>query len=97
MSRRTAALNREVPTGYVEISSQDARKVGTRDGDIVAVTTRRGTIRIKAKVTPRVHQGVVFIPFHFAECAANILTNPALDPVAKIPEFKACACRVEKG
>jgi len=97
MSRRVATLNREVPTGYVEISFKDAQKIGTKDGDIVTITSRRGTIKIKAKITSRVNEGVVFIPFHFAECAANILTNPALDPVAKIPEFKACACRVERG
>jgi len=97
MSRRVSALNREVPTGYVEINSKDAEKIGIKDGNVVSITTRRGTIQIKTKITPRVNEGVVFIPFHFAECAANILTNPALDPTAKIPEFKVCACRVEKG
>jgi len=97
MSRRVSTLNREVPTGYVEINADDARTIGVGDEEMVSVATRRGSIKIKAKITPRVHKGVVFIPFHFAECAANVLTNPALDPVAKIPEFKACACRVEKG
>lgn len=96
MSRRVSALNREVPTGYVEINPKDAQKIGTRNGDIVTITSRRGNIKIKARITKRVNEGVVFIPFHFAECAANVLTNPALDPVAKIPEYKACACRVEK-
>jgi len=96
MSRRVSALNREVPTRYVEINPKDAQKIGTRNGDIVTITSRRGNIKIKARITKRVNEGVVFIPFHFAECAANVLTNPALDPVAKIPEYKACACRVEK-
>jgi len=97
MTRRVSTLNREVPTGYVEINADDARAIGVGDEDMVSVATRRGSIKIKAKITSRVHKGVVFIPFHFAECAANVLTNPVLDPVAKIPEFKACACRMERG
>jgi formate dehydrogenase major subunit len=62
----------------------------------VRVATRRGSIQIPVRITDRVKLGVVFIPFHFAECAANVLTNPAVDPVAKIPEFKACACTIDK-
>ncbi|MDD1715024.1 MAG: hypothetical protein LUQ61_07185, partial [Methanoregulaceae archaeon] len=58
--------------------------------------SRRGQIEITAKVTEDIKKGEVFIPFHFAECAANILTNNALDPIAKIPEYKACAVRIEK-
>jgi len=60
------------------------------------VTSRRGTIDVATKVTPDIKKGVMFMPFHFAECAANILTHNALDPIAKIPEFKACAVKVEK-
>jgi len=96
MTRRTAILNREVPTGYVEINPGDAEELGIVDGELVSVQSRRGAIKIKALVTGRVPRGVIFIPFHFAECAANVLTNPALDPVAKIPELKVCAARVEK-
>lgn len=96
MTRRTEILNREVPTGYVEVNPVDAEKLGVADGELVLVQSRRGEISIKALITERVPQGVIFIPFHFAECAANVLTNPALDPVAKIPEFKVAAVRIEK-
>ncbi|MHA2059778.1 MAG: molybdopterin dinucleotide binding domain-containing protein, partial [Candidatus Ranarchaeia archaeon] len=62
----------------------------------VKVSSRRGNIKIKAFVTDIVDDGAVFIPFHFAEAAANVLTNPALDPIAKIPEFKVCAVSIKK-
>ncbi|HHN81806.1 MAG TPA: formate dehydrogenase subunit alpha [Methanomicrobia archaeon] len=95
MSRRSGPLNKEVPTGYVEIHPADAAKLGIIDGQAVRVSTRRGTIDIPAYVTDRVPEETVFIPFHFKECAANLLTNPALDPIAKIPELKVCACSIE--
>jgi formate dehydrogenase major subunit len=63
---------------------------------MVRAVSRRGEIKIGARVTKDIKKGVVFIPFHYVECAANILTNNALDPVAAIPEFKACAVRIEK-
>jgi formate dehydrogenase alpha subunit len=94
-TRRTRALDTEVPTGMVELNPEDAERLGIHDGQMVEVSSRRGTIHIPAEVTEKVQPGVVFIPFHFAECAANLLTNPALDPVAKIPEFKVCAVSVE--
>ncbi len=96
MSRRTELLNKESPTGYVEINPADAGKLNVADGEMVSVQSRRGEINIKALVTDRVPAGVIFIPFHFAECAANVLTNPAVDPVAKIPEFKTCSARIKK-
>jgi len=96
MSRRTEALNREVPTGYMEINFKDAKELGIVDGEKVSAQSRRGEIEVKAMVTKRVPQGVIFIPFHFAESAANMLTNSVLDPVAKIPEYKVCAVKVEK-
>ena len=96
MSRRVDILNKEVPTGYLEINPADAARLGISEGSKVVVSTRRGEIEIDAKVTERVKEGVVFVPFHFAECAANMLTNTAIDPQAKIPEFKACACKVVK-
>ncbi|MBN1786405.1 MAG: formate dehydrogenase subunit alpha [Candidatus Methanofastidiosa archaeon] len=95
MTRRSEKLNKEVPTGYVEINPQDAEELGIKDGEKVKVSTRRGTIDIPAYVTRKVPLKTVFIPFHFNECAANMLTNPALDPIAKIPEFKVCACKIE--
>jgi len=94
MTRRTEILNREVPTGYVEINPIDAEKIDVAEGEPVLVQSRRGEINIKALITERVPEGVIFIPFHFAECAANVLTNPALDPVAKIPELKVAAVRI---
>jgi formate dehydrogenase alpha subunit len=95
-TRRTHALNKEVPTGYVELNPVDAEAMGVSQGEIVEVRSRRGRIHIPANVTDGIIPGVVFVPFHFAEHAANLLTNPALDPVAKIPEFKVCAVAVEK-
>ena len=74
----------------------DAANLGILDNEMVKVSSRRGEIEIKVKTTERVGKGVVFIPFHFAESAANVLTNAALDPVAKIPEYKVCAVSVEK-
>jgi formate dehydrogenase alpha subunit len=94
-TRRSRALDKEVPTGSVELNPDDAERLGVRDGQMVEVRSRRGKIHIQAEVTDKVQPGVVFIPFHFAECAANLLTNPALDPVAKIPELKVCAVAVE--
>jgi formate dehydrogenase alpha subunit len=96
MTRRSEKLDREVPEGYVEISPEDAGRLGLNKSEPVRVISRRGEIEIKAWITRRVSPGTVFIPFHFAEAAANVLTNPAVDPVAKIPEYKVAAVRVEK-
>ncbi len=96
MTRRSATLHSEVPTGWIEINPEDAKALGIQDKEIVRAMTRRGSVDVPAKVTPDIMKGVMFMPFHFAECAANILTNNALDPIAKIPEFKACAVKVEK-
>jgi len=70
--------------------------MGVEDGEKVRVASRRGKIEIPVQVTPRSPQGTVFIPFHFFEAAANRLTNTALDPIGKTPEFKVCAVKVEK-
>ena len=91
MTRRTSLLNHEVPTGFVEVNPEDAKALGIADTEKIEVRSRRGAIEIAAMVTKKVPKGTVFIPFHFAECAANVLTNPALDPDAKIPELKVCA------
>ena len=96
MTRRSEDLEREVPTGWIELHPEDAQALGVANGEMVRAVTRRGQIDITAKVTPDIKKGETFIPFHYVECAANTLTNNALDPVAKIPEFKACAVRVEK-
>ncbi|HOR42688.1 MAG TPA: molybdopterin-dependent oxidoreductase, partial [Atribacterota bacterium] len=96
MSRRSKTLNERIPEGYVEISADDAQKLNINDNEMVRVVTRRGEIKIKAKITPKVSTGLIFIPFHFEEAAANVLTNAAFDPIAGIPEFKVCAARIEK-
>jgi formate dehydrogenase alpha subunit len=96
LTRRSEKLDQEVPEGYVEISPEDADRLGLGKSEPVRVISRRGELETKAWITRRVPPGTVFIPFHFAEAAANLLTNPALDPIAKIPEYKVAAVRVEK-
>lgn len=95
MTRRSTGLDSREPTPTVEISEADARELGLRDGDPVRITSRRNSIVIAARVSPRVAHHQVFIPMHYREAAANLLTNPSLDPYAGIPEFKVCAVRVE--
>ena len=91
---RNSVLDEAYPEARVEIHPADAEIHGIRDNDPVRVTSRRGEVVLRATVTEKTTVGVVFIPFHFAEAAANLLTNDALDPQAKIPEFKACAVQV---
>jgi formate dehydrogenase alpha subunit len=95
MSRRAEKLNQEVSEAYVEMHPDDAAQIGLNGTNKVKVSSRRGEIELAARVTGRIKPGVVFIPFHFAEAAANALTNSAFDPVAKIPEYKVCAVKVE--
>ena len=97
MTRKDWALNREIPEGFVEINPQDAAKVGIRNKATVKVSSRRGDISLQAKVVDTIQEGLVFIPFHFAEAAANKLTAANLDPVAEIPEYKVCAVKLERG
>ena len=94
MTRKSEGLNRIVPECFVEMNQEDAVRLGITHGRRVRVASRRGEISVRAEVTDRVARGQLFIPFHFAEAAANVLTNPALDPLARIPEFKVCAVRV---
>lgn len=96
MTRRTSTLDREVPAAYIEMNPQDAERLKVENGEQVRVSSRRGVIEIAIKITEKVKDGSVFIPFHFREAAANVLTNPAVDPVAKIPEYKICAVKIEK-
>jgi len=94
MTRHSAPLSAIVSEGFVEINPDDARKLGISEKSLVEVSTRRGKIQTKARVTDTVASGIIFMSFHFAEEAANRLTNPALDPIAKIPELKVCAAAV---
>jgi formate dehydrogenase alpha subunit len=91
---RNSALNEAYPEARVEIHPADAEMHGIMNNMPVRVTSRRGEIVLRSTVTEKTTVGVVFIPWHFAEAAANLLTNDALDPQAKIPEFKACAVQV---
>jgi predicted molibdopterin-dependent oxidoreductase YjgC len=96
MTRRVEAINTVCPAAYVEIHPDDARGLDISDGDMVRVSSKRGAIDLKAAVSRRPAKGMVFIPFHYREAAANVLTNTALDPISKIPELKACAVRIER-
>jgi formate dehydrogenase major subunit/formate dehydrogenase alpha subunit len=96
MTRRVDAINMVSPGAYIEIHPDDADKLKVRDGDIVKVTSRRGSLDVKVMVSGRPLKGLVFIPFHYSEAAANLLTNTALDPVARIPELKVCAVKIEQ-
>jgi len=96
MTNRTSTLERESPEPYVEMNLEDAKELGIRDNQIVKVSSRRGTISVKTRLGYKVVKGSLFIPFHFREAAANVLTICAVDPIAKIPEYKVCAVKVEK-
>lgn len=95
ITRRARGLAEIYPESQVELNPLDAKKLGIDDGATVKLTSRRGQVKVSAKLTERVAPGVLFLNFHFTEAAANILTNPALDPIAKIPEYKVCAVKVE--
>lgn len=95
MSRKTDGLN-ELAGPMVMISIADAKKLKIKNNKMVQVETRRGSINAPAFVTSNIKKGTIYIPFHYVESPANRLTNPALDPVAKIPEYKVCAAKVSK-
>ncbi len=96
MTRRVKGINEIYPEAVVEINPQDASSLDLSQGDLARVLSRRGSVTAKVKVTDKSPPGVVFMTFHFREAACNILTIDALDPIAKIPELKVCAVRVEK-
>jgi predicted molibdopterin-dependent oxidoreductase YjgC len=96
MTGVSPSLQKEAEEGFMEINPFDATRLGVQEGERVRVISRRGKIETKVTLTFSVGRSVVFIPFHFVESAANVLTNRAFDPVAKIPEYKVCAARVEK-
>jgi len=95
MTRRARGLKAMYPEAEVQISPADAEDRGIGDGEMMRVASRRGEIVAKAQVTDRVPAGLIFATFHYPDSAVNFLTNPALDPVAKIPEYKVCAVKVE--
>jgi len=95
MTRRASVLDALEPAAIAALSRGTIAKLGIKPGDMVRVTTRRGEVELAARQDDAIPDGVVFIPFAYVEAAANILTNPALDPFGKIPEFKFCAAKVE--
>ncbi len=96
MTRRATTLDALEPSAVASLSRGEIAKLGIKPGDRIRVSSRRGSIELYVRQDDGMPDGVVFIPFAFAEAAANLLTNPALDPFGKIPEFKFCAARVEK-
>ena len=96
MTGRVEGLKNISGRSYVEVNPADAAKLGILSGDSVKVSSRRGGVMAEARVTDIVPEGVLFMPFHFADGPANMLTNTAVDPTAKIPELKVCAARIEK-
>jgi formate dehydrogenase alpha subunit len=95
MSTLSQGLTERYPESLVEINPVDAKKLGIKNNQMVKLTSRRGTVSAKAVLTEKSAPGTVFMNFHFRNAAVNLLTNPALDPVGKIPEFKVCAVKVE--
>src|SRR5437016_5468318 len=95
MTRRATGLDQREPTAIMEINPADAAALGLEDGDLARVTSRRNALLISCRISDRVAPGQVFVPFHFRVAAANLLTNPVLDPYAKMAELKCCAVRVE--
>ena len=96
ITRRSSMLDELEPEAVASLAPAELRRLGIAAGDQIRVTTRRGTIELKARSDSGVAPGQVFIPFCYAEAAANVLTNPQLDPFGKIPEYKFCAARVER-
>jgi formate dehydrogenase major subunit len=96
LSRRSPGLDMLAPEAEVEIHPEDAQTLGLEDGEMVQVRSRRGQVRARARLTPRSPRGTVFMTFHYAEAAVNFLTVDAVDPVAKIPEYKVAAVRVDR-
>jgi len=96
MSRRSRGLDSREPVPIVEMHPADCEEMGLMDGDPVQISSRRGMIRINVRVSERQARGQVFVPMHFREAAANVLTNPQLDPYARIASFKVSAVKIEK-
>ncbi len=96
ISRRASLLDALEPEAVADLNRHDLARIGIAAGERIRVTTRRGSIELTARLDPAIAQGTVFIPFCYAEAPANRLTNPQLDPIGKIPEFKFCAAKVER-
>jgi predicted molibdopterin-dependent oxidoreductase YjgC len=96
MTRNSPSLEREIKECFLEMNPEDAAELEIADGDRVLIASRRGSVSTRVKLTDAGRRKIVFMPFHFLESRANILTNPVFDPIAKIPEFKVCSVKIEK-
>ena len=96
MTRRSTSLYKQSPESYIEVNPVDAAKLTVSEGEMVKVRSRRWELTTKVLITDGVEEGTCFIPFHFPEAPVNLITNPALDPVANIPAFKGSAVVIEK-
>jgi formate dehydrogenase major subunit len=97
MTRRAGVLDAIEPEPVASVHPLDLEKLKVRPGEVITVESRRGSISLYARADEGTPTGAIFIPFCYYEAAANVLTNPVLDPFGKIPEFKYCAVRVSKG
>ncbi|MBX3038262.1 MAG: molybdopterin-dependent oxidoreductase [Anaerolineales bacterium] len=96
LTRRSEGLDWVVPEGEIQINDEDAEEMNVSSGDLIRVTSRRGVVTGKARPTSKLPRGMVFMTFHFVEVPANKLTGAAVDPIAKIPEYKVSAVKVER-
>ena len=96
MTGRVEELNELSGQSFVEMSVEDGKRLGISTGDVVEVASRRGEVNVEAHVVDTIEEGVLFMPFHFADGKANLLTNGSLDPISKIPELKVCAAAIRK-
>jgi len=96
LTRRSEGLDWVVPEGEIQINDEDAEEMNVSSGDLIRVTSRRGVVTGKAKLTSKLPRGMIFMTFHFVEVPANKLTGAAVDPIAKIPEYKVSAVKVER-
>ena len=96
MTRRCEQLHREMPELVTDLNPEDGERLHIHHGDSIRVSSRRGTLVSKVQLTDRVKPGMIFMPLHFEEAMANLLTSPALDPISKTPEYKVCAVKLEK-
>jgi formate dehydrogenase major subunit len=96
MTRRCKTLDREMPELLTDLNPADGERLQIAHGEYIRVSSRRGTLISRVKLTERVKPGMIFMPLHFEEAMANLLTNPAMDPISKTPEYKVCAVKLEK-
>jgi len=97
MTRRASNLDAIEPEPVASVHPLDLDELGTAPGDVITIESRRGQISLYARADDGMPRGTVFVPFCYYEAAANMLTNPVLDPFGKIPEFKYCAVKVTRG